>query len=236
MKKLLIFLLIFSTQITIAQPPEYFVDNWYLHSFSFSGEEVFIETLNLSEGPTLITENDFTLHGTSFCNSYSGNYEYIEPGPLGVYDNFIPRNIVRETENCGDFEAMETHFFTPFLNEDVADIYFIDPPGTEKMIVLQYFSFPGYQVYKNFPALNISDNKSIKNLLVFPNPTQNKLIIHSAIHDFESVSIIDINGRIVINSANNNSKEIDVSNLKAGMYIITITSSDGNITKKFIKN
>ncbi|MEM0517643.1 MULTISPECIES: T9SS type A sorting domain-containing protein [Aequorivita] len=237
MKKLLfLFLILFTTQIAVAQPPEYFVDNWYLHSFSFSDEEVFINTLGLTEGPTLITESDFTLHGTSFCNNYSGNYEYIEPGPIGVNEMFIPRNIVRETENCGDFEAMETHFFIPFLNEDVADIYFIDLPGTEKMIVLQYFSFPGYQVYKNFPALNISDNKSIKDLLVFPNPAQNKLIIHSAIHNFESVSITDINGRIVMNSVNNNSKEIDVSNFNAGMYFITIQSSEGNITKKFIKN
>lgn len=237
MKKiLLLFSVLLTAQITVAQPPEYFVDNWYLHSFSFDGQEVFINTLNLPEGPTLITENDYTLHGTSFCNNYTGDYEYIDNDPLGVDDNFIPRNIVRETENCGDFEAMETHFFIPFLDERTADIYFIDLPGTEKQIVLQYFSFPGYQVYKNFPALNISDNKSIKDLLVFPNPTQNKLIIHSAIHDFESVSITDINGRIVMNSVNNNSKEIDVSNLKAGMYFITITSSEGKVAKKFIKN
>ncbi len=236
MKKILLFIGIISTQILSAQPPEYFVDNWYLHSFSFSGEEVFINTLGLTQGPTLITQNDFTLHGTSFCNNYSGNYEYISHGPFGVDDNFIPRNIIRESENCGDFEDMEAHFFIPFLNEDMADIYFIDPPGAEKMIVLQYFSFPGYQVYKNFPALNISDNNSFKNLLVFPNPTQNKLIIHSAIHDFESVSITDINGRIVMDFVDTNSKEIDVSNLKAGMYFITITSSEGKISKKFIKN
>ncbi|MAB58033.1 MAG: hypothetical protein CL524_10855 [Aequorivita sp.] len=235
-KPLLLFAFLLTIQITVAQPPEYFVDNWYLHSLSFNNQEVFIEPLNLSEGPTLVTESDFTVHGTSFCNDYSGSYEYINHGPLAVDDNFIPRNIVRETENCGDFEAMETHFFTPFLNENEADIYFIDPPGTEKMIVLQYFSFPGFQVYKNFPALNMLDNKSIKNLIVFPNPTQSKLIVHSAIKDFESVSITDINGRIVMNSVNNNSKEIDVSTLKPGMYFITITSSEGNITKKFIKN
>ena len=234
MKRLLLFFtVILSIQMTIAQPPQYFVDNWYLHSFSFGNQETFINTLGLTQGPTMIINSDYTLHGDSFCNSYIGNYEYINHDPLGVDDNFIPRNIVRETDNCGNLEDMETHFFLPFVGEKIADIYEIGPQGNEKQIVLQY-NF-GYQVYKNFPALNLLDI-SIKDLIIFPNPTQNKLIIHSAINDFNSIFIVDIHGRIVMNLVKSNSKEIDVSNLKSGMYFITITSSDGNITKKFIRN
>lgn len=233
MKKLLLLLsTILITQITVAQPAEYFVDNWYLHSFSFNVEEVFINTLEITEGPTLIIHNDFTLSGHGFCNDYSGNYEYEIADPLGANDTFKPRNIVRETENCGNFQEMENHFFFPFIEERTADIYNITS-GSEKHIVLQY-TF-GYQVYKNYSALGISD-PFLKNLVVFPNPAQNKLFIVSEIHDFKSILITDINGRVIMNFEKNYSKEIDISSINSGMYFIRIESSGGNITKKFIKN
>ena len=236
MKKLiLILIVILSVQITVAQPPEYFVDNWYLHSFTFNNEVISISELEITEGPTMIIQNDFTVSGSGFCNNYVGNYEYIDNDPLGIDDNFIPRNIIRETENCGDFEAMETQFFLPFVEEKMADIYVIGPPGNEKHIVLQYDFSYGYQEYKNFPALKIKDI-SIKDLIISPNPAQDKLILKSASNNFDSVSITDINGRIVIATEKLVSNEIDVSALNDGMYFITITSSEGNITKKFIKN
>lgn len=230
-KVLLLFTVLFIVQTTVAQPPEYFVDNWYLHSFYYDGQEVFINTLDLTEGPTLIINNDFTLNGNSFCNNYNGTFEYISFAPLAVHDNFIPRNIIRETEECGDFEGMESFFFLPFMEEKTAEIYVIVPSGSEKFIVLQYDI--GYQVYKNFPALGLND-VSINNLIVFPNPAKDKIIIQSSISNFDSVSVSDLNGRIVISDIN--SKEIDVSGLKSGMYFLNITSAEGNITKKFIKN
>ncbi|MAP81728.1 MAG: hypothetical protein CL526_11645 [Aequorivita sp.] len=236
MKKLiLLFTIVFSVQITVAQPPEYFVDNWYLHSFTTSNGVVTISDLEITQGPTLIIQNDYTLYGSSFCNDFVGNFEYINNGPLGVDDNFIPRNIVRETENCQDLEELESYFFIPFLGENTADIYVIEASGDQKHIVLQYNFNIGYQEYKNFPALEIKD-PSIKKLVIYPNPVQDKLIIQSETNNFDSVSIMDINGRIVIASEKLISNEVDISALKAGMYFITATTSEGNITKKFIKN
>ncbi len=229
---LLLFSVLIITKIAVAQPPEYFVDNWYLHSFSFNGE-IFINTLGITEEPTLITQSDYTLYGRGFCNNYSGTFEYTSYDPLGVDDTFRPRNIIRETENCDDFEDMETHFFLPFVQENIADIYVINPQGNEKHIVLQYST--GYQVYKNFPALSISDS-SFKDFLIFPNPVQEKLFIYSEILGFKSILITDINGRTVMNFTNEPSNEVDVSDLKSGLYFIRIESPSGSVTKKFIKN
>ncbi|MCG2420564.1 T9SS type A sorting domain-containing protein, partial [Aequorivita sp. F47161] len=58
----------------------------------------------------------------------------------------------------------------------------------------------------------------------------------SETNNFDSVSIMDINGRIVIASEKLISNKIDISALKAGMYFITATTSEGKTTKKFIKN
>ena len=235
MKKLLLLLvLIFTIQITVAQPPEVFVDNWYLHSFTFNGEEISINELEITHGPTMIINEDFTLHGSGFCNDYNGTFEYIDSDPFGVPDIFIPRNIERETENCGNLQEMENHFFIPFLEEKQADILFLEVIGNEKHLLLQCYGF-GYQEYKNFPALEIS-RIPIKDFIIFPNPVQNKLIIQSATVDFNSISISDMNGRVVNSLKNTVSNEIDVSNLQSGMYFLIIQSSEGKLTKKFIKN
>jgi len=231
----LLLFIILAAQITKAQPPEYFVDQWYLHSFSFDSEVVNISDLEISEGPTLIINEDFTLHGTSFCNTYTGSYEYMDNDPFGVDDNFIPRDIVRETQNCEDFEEMETHFYIPFVEEKTADIYVINVSGNDKHIVLQYDHTYGYQEYKNFPALEIKD-AAIKDLIVFPNPVQNTLIVQSANHTLDSFSITDSHGRIVLSLENSTSPEIDVSALESGLYFLKIQSSEGKAIRKFIKN
>lgn len=236
MKKFtLLFLVFLMVQVAMAQPPEYFVDHWYLHSFSFDGEVVYISDLEISEGPTLIINEDLTLYGSSFCNTYTGSYEYIDNDPLGVDDNFIPRDIIRETQNCEDLEEMETHFFIPFVEEKTADIYVINSSGTEKHIVLQYDHTYGYQEYKNFPALEIKD-AAIKNLIVFPNPVQNELTIQSTNNTFDSFSITDSKGRVVLFIENSTSYQIDVSALASGLYFLHIQSSEGKAIKKFIKN
>lgn len=231
---LLLFMLIFGCTGAYAQPPEYFVDTWYLHSFTFEDSKVEISDLEIPQGPTLIIEDDFSLHGTAFCNDYSGFYEYIDNDPFGVDDNFIPRNVVRDTQNCGDMEGMETYFFIPFVEEKTADIYVINAQGNEKWIVLAYFSNYGYQEYKNFPALGVK-GKSLKDFLIFPNPVREILTLQSATGPFDSVIITDINGRTVLSLEKQIPNEIDVSILKSGMYFLNAQSSEGNAIKKFIK-
>ncbi len=235
MKKFLLLLLFLPMlQICMAQPSEYFVDHWYLHSFTFNNDVVHVADLEISQGPTLVIEADFTLHGTGFCNEYSGDYEYINHEPLGIDDNFIPRNISRETENCGNLEAMENHFFIPFSQEKTAEIQEVQLPGDQKQIVLKYGSEYGYQLFKNFPALGIQ-HAELAQVDIFPNPATDILHIQSAFSPVHTLTIQSIPGQIVMANHNINPAGVDISQLKAGMYFITLTTSEGSITKKFIK-
>lgn len=242
MKKILLFLILsFVLKVSAAQPSEYFVDHWYLHSFTFADGVVEIRDLDIAEGPSLIIEADYSLHGFGFCNDFYGEYEYIDPDPLGDNDHFIPRNVVIETVDCGDVEAMENYFFLPFVEEKTADVYEANLSGDEKQIVLQYHFTYGYQVYRNYPALG-KNNLSLKNLILYPNPATDKLIIQSALPSFNSITITTITGRVALRILENTSKTIDISSLKSGMYFIRIDSSEalrsgkqGSITKKFVK-
>lgn len=69
--------------------------------------------------------------------------------------------------------------------------------------------------------------------VISPNPVKNELtfIFNPKIN---KINLYSIQGQI-ITTIINPQKTIDVSNLKAGTYFITLSTEEGNITKKFIK-
>ncbi len=78
-----------------------------------------------------------------------------------------------------------------------------------------------------------ADNK----LSVYPNPTVNTVNVTSTAGVLSNVEISDINGRIVKNVKidNVNESQISVSELNTGVYMMKITSDQGTVTKKLIK-
>ncbi len=71
---------------------------------------------------------------------------------------------------------------------------------------------------------------------LYPNPTNNILNINS-VETVKSVTIIDINGRTVLqNNINLNNPEINVAELNSGIYFVSVTTDLGTSTQKIIKN
>ncbi|MBL7707412.1 MAG: right-handed parallel beta-helix repeat-containing protein [Taibaiella sp.] len=80
---------------------------------------------------------------------------------------------------------------------------------------------------------NIIDDKSI---IVYPNPASNQLSIESkGTRTIEYIAIIDALGREVKRAEMYNAKKaaIDLSQLSAGMYNISIHTEDGKVIRKF---
>jgi hypothetical protein len=70
---------------------------------------------------------------------------------------------------------------------------------------------------------------------VYPNPTSSILNISNPNNvEIKNISVVDINGRIV-KSQSDSLSQINVSDLNAGVYFITIEAAEGKTTKKFIK-
>jgi ubiquitin len=79
------------------------------------------------------------------------------------------------------------------------------------------------------------ENLNSDKLLIFPNPVKDRLILNYDIDCNESFSIFDINGRI-IKTGQIRENELELSELKTGIYIIQIMDDDDTIKKlKFIK-
>jgi hypothetical protein len=71
---------------------------------------------------------------------------------------------------------------------------------------------------------------------IYPTPASNYIIIENTTNKaITNTSIIDLNGKVVLNS-NLNSNKIDVSNISNGIYIIKIELENRFVYKKIIKN
>lgn len=89
-------------------------------------------------------------------------------------------------------------------------------------------------------TLGVDYFDTIDMLRIYPNPTNGALIIR--INNYigkVNFQVIDVNGRIVSDYKNqdfNVEKEIDISNLQLGVYVIKISGDNLNYTQKIIKN
>lgn len=85
-------------------------------------------------------------------------------------------------------------------------------------------------------TLNIDNyNLTSDNAKIFPNPVNDILNVKlSNTNQLQSIQVVDLNGRIILN-IDRPSNTIDMSSLQSGLYILNIDTSNGNITKRFIK-
>lgn len=77
-------------------------------------------------------------------------------------------------------------------------------------------------------------NKEISQVLIYPNPLQDILVIKSK--ELYLIRLYDINGREVFRKKMQSTNEsIDMNNLKTGIYIINFSNSNGIVNKKVLK-
>lgn len=82
------------------------------------------------------------------------------------------------------------------------------------------------------------DNVVASKFNLYPNPVIDVVTISNAENiGVEKVSIVDMNGRVVKteNFTNQSEVQLNISDLKAGVYIFNISTSEGNASKKVIK-
>jgi hypothetical protein len=76
-----------------------------------------------------------------------------------------------------------------------------------------------------------------KNLSLSPNPAHDVLNLLSSHTFIDAIKITDLNGRVVKNMQYSNvlTTQVNVADLMTGMYIISVETSEGTGTSKFIK-
>lgn len=85
-----------------------------------------------------------------------------------------------------------------------------------------------------YTLLSISALNTQQTISIYPNPAQNNFIIETTNTDKQTLEVFDINGKQVLVQTINTKTNIDVSNLNAGVYNISITSNNGVINKRLV--
>lgn len=71
---------------------------------------------------------------------------------------------------------------------------------------------------------------------VYPNPVTDNLYINlSKVDGTKSVKVVDMLGRVIYESTNENTINVETSDLSKGMYYIQVQSDFGHLTKSFLK-
>ncbi|WP_194765969.1 T9SS type A sorting domain-containing protein [Tamlana sp. I1] len=90
-----------------------------------------------------------------------------------------------------------------------------------------------YYMSVEYDTLNIEDKETTQ-LKVYPNPVSDIVYINS-VSKVEKVEIYSIQGALVLKTANTNIKEVNMSQLKTGTYLIKIYTNSGVTDKILIK-
>jgi len=79
-----------------------------------------------------------------------------------------------------------------------------------------------------------NDNSDIENLSIYPNPvSQNKIYISTKNNAPKEIEIYNVLGKVIL-TASIFQNELNISKLKAGIYIIKITENNITATRKLI--
>ncbi|MFD0989611.1 endonuclease [Mariniflexile jejuense] len=109
---------------------------------------------------------------------------------------------------------------------------FIDNPYLATLI------WGGTSAQNRWSSLS-TKNIAIIDFSMYPNPTKENLlnIVTSNYSANLNIEIYNILGASVLKQKlNNNAKEINISTLKSGIYLVKLQSETGSITKKLVKN
>ena len=89
-----------------------------------------------------------------------------------------------------------------------------------------------------FPSLGISEVFTEDTVQIYPNPTASELTISIVEASEVDIRVYNLLGRLMINEQNKlitNTHVVDVSSLQTGVYFIRISSENGTVTKRFVK-
>lgn len=93
----------------------------------------------------------------------------------------------------------------------------------------------GIWYYKN-STISASEQISVPDIKIYPIPAKDKIFIELSSFNYTSVEIIDVQGRLLQSIVLQYPKtQIDIANLRGGLYILRLKNGKGTTLKKIIK-
>lgn len=174
----------------------------------------------------------FASNGTS-CSGYSG-CGYIA-GNID-YSNSFYNTLEECLSNCAE---PNTCVDSTLINNAVDCIAIYDPVcGCDGVTYGNSCEAIYYHGIMHFTAgeCGVGVNELMEQIEIFPNPTSGLIQINADLGGRKELTVMTISGQSVLeDSFLSKKKTLDLSSLPAGMYLVKLTSKEGNVTQRIIK-
>lgn len=208
-------------------------------------------SFNFSNNDTVSGDFSGDANGTTVSGTFTGTFNTsvdahgtlnLNDFGLGAYNGNVTRlkTVLSISLNAFGFLPIGTVVQTSYYYYDDTDGSLVFRTSTN-VVDIDAFGTVVNETIRLYEALDrstlgLANNTIASNdIKLFPNPVSTTLNIklsnNSAI---TTVEIFDMNGRSVL-STKENAESINVTNLQSGLYILNIATSNGFITKRFIK-
>ncbi len=233
----ILFLSLFFINISNAQDPQLFENDWYLQKIIIDNNDYY--------PPNIIGEqingriyffDEFDVININFCGSIEGLINYEVDDDLFTLDDYPSITI-------GDCSSSENNsfslmYFTVYFSNgsDIAfnPFNYIIENDTDNLRLTIENNNGDKAIYGN--TLLSTHEVRLEDFNITPNPASNLINIkYTNKLNINKVLVYDTIGRLVLEQSNPNN-QIDISNLSSGLLFVQIETNNGTITKKVIKD
>ena len=212
----------------------------YIGNYAFANSE--LTSIVIPNSVNIIGNNAFqycaSLSSVTIPNSVS-TIGVATFGNSGITTVYIPSSINTildfAFENCTNLNTINIDVVNPVtINENVFN-------GVNKSSVnlnVPSISLDDYQIANvwkdfNFGTLSLEEKESNLGLKIYPNPATNMLFLKGVKgHVIKDVTIYSMQGQFIKATKEDN---LDISNLKSGIYLAKVNNDIGEVFIKFIK-
>ncbi|WP_445719218.1 T9SS type A sorting domain-containing protein [Flavobacterium sp.] len=189
-----------------------------------SDSRAYFRGVNLTAGEIVTIEFKTRLYSATTAEPMTFNLT------VGASQSALDQTTIIQSYTNSNAAAYTTHTAT-FTAPSTGIFYFGIHNNTPQATVQTFLFLDSIILTTN---LSSADN-SLSEFSVYPNPVTTSLMISNPNNvEVKNISITDVNGRMVKNQQGALT-QINVSDLNAGVYFVTIEASEGKTTKKFIK-
>lgn len=104
------------------------------------------------------------------------------------------------------------------------------------LLIITSFSAQAQTAKNSGVADQVKTENTLDKVQIYPNPvTSGKIYINAETTSTKTIELYDMLGkRIVFTEMNGYQKELNVTNLKAGVYILKLSEKNNSITRKIV--
>ena len=104
------------------------------------------------------------------------------------------------------------------------------------MLIVTSFSAQAQTAKNSGVADQVKTENTLDKVQIYPNPvTSGRIYINAETNSVKAIELYDMLGkRILTTEMNGYQKELNVSNLKAGVYILKLAEKNNSITRKIV--